>query len=116
MSYVLDTRDLAVEMEELLSKAEKGELEDYEGERLADLTQLDSQFDNGLAGQEMYDPIMIAEDYFETYAEELAKDIGAISDDYSWPHSHIDWEAAANHLKMDYWEVEFENTTFLLRG
>lgn len=113
---ILDTRDLYVEMTELLEAAEKGELEPYDSERLADLTNLDSQFSHGLKGQEMYDPIMIPEAEFTDYAEELARDIGAISDDYSWPTSFIDWEAAADHLKMDYWEVEFENTTFLLRG
>lgn len=48
------------------------------------------------------DPTLIADDYFQDYARELAEEIGAIPSDYSWPASHIDWKAAADALRMDY--------------
>lgn len=57
----------------------------------------------------------IDEDYFVEYAKELAYDIGAVSNDIEWPNYHIDWEAAANDLRMDYTEVEFEGNNYLVR-
>lgn len=58
---------------------------------------------------------VISDDYFETYAEEFADDIGAIDRNASWPISCIDWEAAADELKMDYSSFEFEGTTWWVR-
>jgi len=61
-----------------------------------------------------YEPTLIAEDYFEEYARELAEDVGALSND--WPASYIDWEAAAVALQMDYTSVEFDGTTYYYRA
>ncbi len=58
----------------------------------------------------------IADDYFESYARELAEDIGAISKDCQWPATCIDWERAADELKMDYSSVEFGNYTYYYRA
>ncbi len=58
---------------------------------------------------------LIADSYFETYAEELASDIGAIPADAKWPLNHIDWEAAADELKQDYTAVEFDGITYWVR-
>jgi len=58
----------------------------------------------------------IAEDDFTQYAEEFASDIGAVTvSSYDWPISHIDWDAAAEELKMDFSEVEWQGTTYLFR-
>lgn len=57
----------------------------------------------------------IEEEYFPTYAEELASDIGAIPADAKWPANHIDWAAAADELKTDYASVEFNGKTYLYR-
>ena len=59
---------------------------------------------------------LIREDYFETYAQELADDIGAIDRKAAWPTNHIDWEAAADELRQDYMEVDFAGTTYLMRA
>jgi hypothetical protein len=59
---------------------------------------------------------LIRESYFETYARELADDIGAVKDDAGWPGRHIDWEAAAKELKADYTEVDFDGVTYLMRA
>lgn len=48
-------------------------------------------------------------------AQELADDIGAIDSNAKWPLNHIDWEAAAEELKMDYTEVNFNGTTYYIR-
>jgi len=54
-----------------------------------------------------YDPILIHARYFTDYARELADDIGAIDSNADWPLSFIDWDAAADALKVDYEEVVF---------
>lgn len=59
---------------------------------------------------------LISDDYFETYARELAHDIGSVDNSQTWPQNHIDWEAAAEALKQDYNEVDFMGTTFLYRS
>ena len=58
---------------------------------------------------------LINEDAFEEYAEELAEDVGAISRINSWPCTHIDWTAAAEELKGDYYEVQYQGNTYLVR-
>ena len=59
---------------------------------------------------------LIRADQFEDYVRELAEDIGAIDRNASWPLNHIDWPAAADELKGDYTEVEFDGTTYLMRS
>jgi len=61
------------------------------------------------------EPVMIADSYFVTYAEQLADDLGLINGDAGWPMSHIDWDAAADDLKTDYTEVEYGGTTYFIR-
>ena len=56
----------------------------------------------------------IDEDYFVEYAKEFAHDIGAIDSDTTWPATHIDWDAAADELRMDYTEVEFDGNSYLV--
>lgn len=58
---------------------------------------------------------LIHTDYFEEYARELADELGFIDREASWPVRHIDWEAAANELAVDYREVEFDGATYLVR-
>lgn len=63
-----------------------------------------------------YSPVMVHENYFTEYAQQLADDIGAIDADAGWPLMHIDWEAAANDLKIDYTDVTFGGHTYLWRS
>jgi hypothetical protein len=58
---------------------------------------------------------LIADYYFVKYAIELAYDIGAINDDYHWPASHIDWDAAAEALQQDYTSIEIGDGTYWAR-
>lgn len=105
---ILDSRDLRDEMEKLLRLTEEEEIDSWDASRLAKLTELDAEFPN-------FDFYMIAECDFPEYAEQFAYEIGAVSEDHSWPSCHIDWEEAAKSLAMDYSYVEFDGITYLMR-
>ena len=62
-----------------------------------------------------YPVTLIRDNYFEEYARQLAEDIGAISNDASWPNNCIDWKQAAIELEADYSMVNFGDETFLYR-
>ena len=59
---------------------------------------------------------LISEHHFPTYAEELAHDIGAIDSNFSWPLTHIDWDSAADALKIDYSTVTLDGQDYLIRS
>jgi len=65
-----------------------------------------------------YGVMLIREDGFEEYAREVASEFAHgyenVSED--WPFCHIDWEAAAEALKQDYTEIEFDGDTWLYRA
>lgn len=93
----------------------------------AGLTNDDLDYLRAVSGlvDEMYDdlhtaannePVMILDTYFTEYAEQLADAIGAIDRNAGWPVCHIDWEAAADALKVDYTEVEFGGYTYFWRA
>lgn len=69
----------------------------------------------GYAPDWKYGVTFIRDDYFEDYARELAEDIGAIDRDAAWPNSYIDWEAAADALRMDYTSVEIDGEDWWFR-
>lgn len=74
---------------------------------------------DALAGERIedweYGAHFIREDCFTEYAQELADDIGAVDDSHGWPLSYIDWDAAADALKMDYTSVEYLGHTYYVR-
>lgn len=84
------------EAEELLS-----ELEGYGG---------DEQWEGN-----WYPATLIHDDYFTQYAQELAEDCGMIGRNDKWPYTCIDWDAAAEELKVDYSTVEFDGHTYYYR-
>lgn len=115
---IIDVRDVIERYEELQSEMD----DDPTDEQRDELSALDSLLNDlkGNGGDEQWQgdwyPItLIRDDYFEDYAREFAEDIGAIPSDYSWPASHIDWEAAAEALQMDYTSVEFDGVTYWFR-
>ena len=59
---------------------------------------------------------LIRDSYFEDYAQQLAEDIGAIGTDLPWPACHIDWEAAASALQIDYMSVDFDGVEYWIRA
>lgn len=58
---------------------------------------------------------LIRDSYFETYAQELADDIGAVNKDYGWPFTCIDWAQAARDLQQDYTSIDFDGVTYWVR-
>jgi hypothetical protein len=88
--------ELEEELRELLEF--KAEVEAYSGD----------SFESGVT--------LIADSHFQDYAKEYAGDIhGAEVTEAAWPFDNIDWEAAADDLRMDYSEVEWDGYSFWVR-
>lgn len=102
-SDVLDSRDIIARIAYLETTAPI-DREPDEQDELDNLYALQEEA-SMYAADWQYGETLIADDYFEDYAEEMAYDIGAIDREASWPLNRIDWEAAADDLKMDYNEV-----------
>jgi hypothetical protein len=137
---ILDIRDLIERIEELTAERDDlreavkvsdrvedeakalSALQDWEDEdagELKEMVDFVEQF-RGYGGDHQWDgswfPVtFIRDSYFEEYAEEMARDIGAISSEYQWPQSHIDWEAAAEALQIDYTSGEYDGVTYWAR-
>jgi antirestriction protein len=120
MSEYLDLRDLAQQWRDLLD--EDGQHAPEDADTVSDFAALCGELGieaspDALEHQgDMYDPTMIADGYFVDYARELAEDIGAINPDASWPLSYIDWEAAADALRVDYVTVSYAGDDYLIRA
>lgn len=124
---VIDSRDVIERIEQLQAIREPGPVaegvlnpEDYDADQdslFAELAALEALAAEGdTIADWQYGATLIHENHFTDYAKELAEDLGTIPRDYSWPTSHIDWEAAANALKMDYSIVEFGGETYYVRS
>jgi len=94
---------------------EECEMEGHEEQELEELLELENEMGCTLESADQNGLYFIDEDYFEDYARELAYDLGAINYAEEWPANHIDWEAAADELRRDYTEVEFEGNNYLVR-
>jgi hypothetical protein len=79
---------------------------DGEGLRLKELNALKAEVYEWRSGV-----TLIREDTFEGYAQQHAEDCGEKTE--GWPYCHIDWSEAADSLKEDYREVEYDNNTWL---
>ena len=129
----IDSRDVIKAIDELesLYSDELEELEDDDtsqerveeihqecGDELEELRKLRELAEEGeqYAGDWEHGATLIHESVFTEYAQELAYDIGAVDRNGGWPTAHIDWEAAAEELKRDCSEVEFDGETYAVRG
>lgn len=118
---IIDSRDVIARITELEEMRDETP-EDFggaEAEELAALTALAEEAE-AHAPDWTYGEILIREDYFTEYAQTFAEDIGALPDGWNeggWPMAHvtIDWEAAAEDLKMDYTEVDYDGVTYYVR-
>jgi hypothetical protein len=80
------------------------------------LHKLQAQFAHSLYVQgNDYEPTMILDDYFVTYAQEYADDSAEFGKTVNWPYNHIDWEAAAEQLQADFTSVEYGGYTYWIR-
>ena len=116
---VIDSRDVIVRIEELeavdgIEDKINNLVEDDEAAELVALRALAAEGET--ACDWTYGEMLIRESYFEDYARELAEDIhGHAIRDASWPFDCIDWEAAAEALKQDYAEVDYDGVAYLIR-
>lgn len=122
---IIDVRDIIARVEEL-----EGEIEAY-AEKMDDWqANADNQEEletlqailadlAGNGGDEQwrgdwYPVTLIRESYFTDYAQELLEDCGDIPRDL--PHYiHIDWEATARDIKVDYTSTEIDGVTYFYR-
>ena len=105
-------RDAFDDQEEELSESQITQLEKFcEGE-IDDLVSIMSDLEYGAHNHET----LIREDDFEEYVRQLAYDIGAIDSKAGWPTNHIDWESAAEELKMDYTAITIIDDDYYFRN
>lgn len=122
-----EREDLALALAEAKGKAAKAEAQrdldawdaSEDGEEFAKLRALLDDL-KGYGGDhqwlgDWYPQTLIRDSHFKDYAQELAEDIGAINSDAKWPNNCIDWEKAANELRVDYSEQEVEGISYLYR-
>ena len=74
----------------------------------------------GYGGDEKFEgdwyPVeLIADSYFQEYAQNLAEDCGMVDTNARWPMNCIDWEQAARELQMDYSSIEIRGFTYWYR-
>jgi antirestriction protein len=104
---IIDSRSVIDDIDELEALDER---DDDEEAVLAALKALAEQGETLADWQ--YGETLIRDSYFTEYAKDLADDIGAIDRDANWPLTHIDWEAAADDLKQDYTELDFDGVAY----
>ena len=110
---IIDSRDVIARIEYLEGYDEV--LDDDERQELEELRELASEGE-GASSEWTHGETLIRESYFVEYAEQLADDIGAIDSNAGWPTCHIDWDAAAASLKMDYTSVDFGGVEYWIRS
>ena len=103
--------DDLIDSRDVIDAIENADLDDDELKALKELAEEAS----GSPDWE-YGETLIRDSYFENYARELAEDTGAIKGDEDWPLRHIDWEAAADELKNDYFSVDFDGVEYWIRS
>lgn len=102
---ILDSRDVLERFNEL------DEIEQRDGDEQAEWQALKDFIDDGNDEWE-HGETLIRDSYFETYAQELAEDLGEIPQENRWPRYCIDWAWAARELQMDYTSAEFDGVTY----
>ena len=123
---LIDSRDVIERFEELdgqnndandpdaLFPAEP--LSDDEKAEHASLATLLQEVENNAGEEARFGVAIIADSYFGDYAQQLAEDIGAIPRNAGWPLAHIDWEAAAAALQVDYANIDWEGQEWWVRA
>lgn len=114
---LLNSCDITERLEDLEAQEE---LSESEAAELAALVKLKSAGESSPDWN--YSETLIRDSYFEDYIEQLIDDCyPAVSKALSsgeWPMRHLklDIEDAANEAKVDYFEVEFNGSTYLIRA
>lgn len=108
----IDVEDLRKELEALRS-SELDENDEEDSERLEELEGLEDFVNEiGQCGGNM----LIHDSHMTEYAQQLAEDIGAISDSGEWPATRIDWDAAVTDMQQDYHACNWGSETYWIRS
>jgi|SRR5882724_11786831 len=116
---IIDSRDVISRIDELTARQSDADnidpLSNSEMDELDSLVKLQNEAKD-YAEDWDFGATLIRGSYFTDYAKEFAEDIGAI--EYAglrWPFTHINWEAAADELKQDYTEVDYDGITYYVQ-
>lgn len=115
---VIDSRDVIARIEELQDNESRTSLEE---EELQELLKLQSEAES--SPDWLHGETLIHRSYFVTYIEELIhecyempKELKHGSGQWPWRHISLDYEAAANEAKADYFEVYYFGEAYLIRA
>lgn len=112
---IIDSRDIIERIAEL-GNIDRRDLDQGERYELETLTELASDGEANVSDWR-HGEALIRDSYFVEYAQEFADDIGAFNPNAAdWPLSYINWEAAAEALKQDYTELDFDGVTYWARA
>ncbi len=131
MADTLDTRDLQDTFDEIISEldclqSDVDEANTDEEIESADAAMLDWEDSEDCIklnelqaiSEEIYgwqDGVtLIHEDFFADYAKDFAEAVFGLSD--GWPYNFIDWDSAAEQLKIDYTNCEYQGETYYYRA
>ena len=89
-------------------------IEDFKEDEYDELLQLAKDGEN-YSSDWKYGATLIRDSYFREYAEDLARDCCDMKSASEWPFRHIDWDAAADELKIDYSEIDFGGESYWIR-
>ena len=120
IARVLELRDERDEYNEKMGSPDAWDsVPDGEPDELAMLEGILSKL-AGYGGDEEFEgdlyPVgLIADSYFQEYAQNLAEECGMVDTSASWPMNCIDWEQAARELQMDYSSIKIRGFTYWYR-
>jgi hypothetical protein len=117
----IDSRDVIERLDELESDREDaiedGTLAEWTDENGEEYDSLRALVEDASGSPDWeYGETLIRDSYFRDYAQELAEDCGMIPEGLAWPCTCIDWDQAANELKMDYFCVDFDGVDYWIRA
>jgi hypothetical protein len=59
--------------------------------------------------------IMVRDSHFVAYTRDLAIDVGAFRENNRWPYYCIDWDAAADEIRIHYTPVNFDGVKYWIK-
>ena len=110
---MIDSRDIIERVAEIDDAVSEDDYSDTdELEALSSI--IDQISDYGIF---KYGEILIREDYFTEYCQELCEDTGDIPHNLPWYiEEHLDWEGVAKELQQNYMEVDFDGVSYFTMG
>jgi hypothetical protein len=112
---VIDSRDVIARIKDLEAELEDEDPNEVDPDAREELAALKALTDEGRQSPDWHHgETLIRDSYFRDYAKQLAEDIGAVDPELQgrWPYTCIDWDEAAEELKNDYFEVDFDGVTY----